>query len=116
MEPAEHSALRGVADDTSHRLPELEQLLAAILLARNDYAGADAHLHAFLKLNPPAEQKAFVERQIAELENTGVRPGETKLSPGPSAPTGTDKSAAHPAKTPAQSSHGESQIEETAEP
>jgi Tfp pilus assembly protein PilF len=68
IEAAEKSARAGERLDAPHRYPKLEQVLAAILARKKDYAGAAAHLRTYLILAPDAEDAARMKKELAEME------------------------------------------------
>jgi tetratricopeptide (TPR) repeat protein len=68
IDAAEKSARAGEKLDTAHQYPALERVLARILERKKDYAGAAAHLRAYLILAPNAEDAARIKKDLAELE------------------------------------------------
>jgi tetratricopeptide (TPR) repeat protein len=68
IDAAEKSARAGEKLDTPHRFPRLEQVLATILARKKDYAGAAAHLRAYLRLAPDAEDAGRMKKDLAEME------------------------------------------------
>jgi len=68
IDAAEKSARAGEKLDTQHRFPKLEQVLATILAQKNDFAGAAAHLRAYIALAPDAEDAPRIKKELAELE------------------------------------------------
>ena len=65
---AEASVVKALAMDPSHTIPNTEQLLAVILAAKADYAGALAHLRNCLTYVPSGASADLVKQQIAFLE------------------------------------------------
>jgi len=65
---AEASALKSLAIDPAHSIPNTEQLLAVILSRKRDYAGAIAHLRNCLTYLPSGPNSTLVKQQIAQLE------------------------------------------------
>jgi len=65
---AETSATTALAMDPNHIAPNTEQLLAVILAARRDYAGALGHLKNCLTYLPPGPNADLVKQQVAQLE------------------------------------------------
>jgi cytochrome c-type biogenesis protein CcmH/NrfG len=65
---AQASALKSLALDPRHTLLNTEQLLAVILAAKGDYAGALDHLRSSLKYVPPGPNADLLKQQIAHLE------------------------------------------------
>jgi tetratricopeptide (TPR) repeat protein len=68
MEPAEKSLRETVKLDAQNRFPKTHQFLAAILVTKNDLAGAEEELRSYLKLAPNASDADSVRRQLAQLE------------------------------------------------
>ncbi|HUE01189.1 MAG TPA: tetratricopeptide repeat protein [Bryobacteraceae bacterium] len=68
LDAAEISARAGQKLDTPHRYPKLEQVLAAILERKKDYAGAAAELRSYLLLAPDADDAARIEKELRELD------------------------------------------------
>jgi|HubBroStandDraft_1064217.scaffolds.fasta_scaffold01691_11 tetratricopeptide (TPR) repeat protein len=68
IDEAEKSARAGEKLDAPHRYPKLEEVLAAVLARKRDYAGAVAHLRSYLLLAPDAEDAARMKKKLAELE------------------------------------------------
>jgi tetratricopeptide (TPR) repeat protein len=65
---AEASALKSLAMDPVHTIPNDEQLLAVILALKGDYAGALKHLRNCLTYLPSGSSADLVKQQIAQLE------------------------------------------------
>ena len=65
---AEHSAKNLVKMDPLHNIRNGEQLLAAILARRADYAGAIEHLKNCLTYTPEGPDADLLKQQIAQLE------------------------------------------------
>lgn len=65
---AQASALKSLAMDPTHTIPNTEQLLAVVLAQKADYAGALAHLHNCLRYLPKGPGADVVKQQIAQLE------------------------------------------------
>lgn len=68
LDVAERSAVQSLSMDPLHSQPATEQLLAAILMAKHDKAGALQHLRNCLTYFPPGPNLDLVKRQIAKLE------------------------------------------------
>jgi tetratricopeptide (TPR) repeat protein len=68
FDSAEKSARTGEKLDTSHRYPQLEQVLAIALGRKRDYAEAAIHLRSYLLLAPDAADAARMKNALAELE------------------------------------------------
>ena len=67
---AETSALKSLSMDPLHVQTATEQLLAVILIAKQDLPGALQHLHNCLTYFPPGPNLDLVKRQIAQVEST----------------------------------------------
>jgi tetratricopeptide (TPR) repeat protein len=65
---AEKAAAVGIQADTDHRFPQLYQVLAAVLVQKQDAAGALENLRAFLTHSPNSPEADKVRAQIADLE------------------------------------------------
>jgi Tfp pilus assembly protein PilF len=65
---AEADALKSLAMDPVHTIPNDEQLLAVILALKGDYAGALKHLRNCLTYLPSGSSADLVKQQIAQLE------------------------------------------------
>ena len=68
LDAAADSARAGLKLDTPHSYPKLEQLLAAALARKRDYAGAAEHLRNYLALAPDAGDAARLKKDLRELE------------------------------------------------
>jgi len=68
LDTAENSARAGQKLDAPHRYPKLEQVLAAVLARKKDYAGAGAQIRSYLLLAPGAEDAAQMKKELAEME------------------------------------------------
>jgi tetratricopeptide (TPR) repeat protein len=65
---AEYSAKMLMSVDPLHNIRNGEQLLAAILARKADYAGALAHLRNCLTYTPEGPDAKMLKEQIAQLE------------------------------------------------
>jgi len=65
---ARQQALRGLAADVQHRVPELEHLLGLALIQQHDYKAAEQHIRNYLQLAPKGANAQLAEQQLAELE------------------------------------------------
>jgi len=74
LDQAEKSAREAQKLDTRKTFVKLDQLLAAILVEKQDYPGAARQMRAYLEANPQAKDASQVRAQLAELD---------KLSPSP---------------------------------
>jgi hypothetical protein len=68
LDMAETSANKSLAMDPLHVQPDTEQLLAVVLVAKNDLPSALQHLRNCLTYFPPGPNYELVERQIAQIE------------------------------------------------
>jgi tetratricopeptide (TPR) repeat protein len=65
---AEEFARRAAELDFRHRNPKIQQLLAAILLRKQDAAGAAEQLKAYLQYAPDAKDAPAVRQKLAAIE------------------------------------------------
>ena len=65
---AEKSARAGIKADTDHSQPRMNQLLAALLAERKDYAGAAQSLKDYLQFSPNGPEAETVRKQLANVE------------------------------------------------
>jgi TolA-binding protein len=72
IEEAERSALKFQSMDTEHRTPEVARLLAKILEAKQDYAGAAQQLRNYLTLVPGSPHAAEITAEADRLEALSV--------------------------------------------
>jgi tetratricopeptide (TPR) repeat protein len=68
---AEQSVRRAIDLDTAHEVPRAELLLATVLIAKRDRAGALEHFRKYLEIVPKAPDAEQVKRAIAQLEAPG---------------------------------------------
>ena len=68
IDVAEASALKSLSMDPLHAQPNTEQLLAVILVEKQDYAGALQHLRNCLTYFAPGQSLDLVKQQIAQIE------------------------------------------------
>ncbi len=66
---AKVSAEKGLAMDPLHTQPNIEQLLAVVLVSQRDYAGALEHLRNCLTYYPNGPNADLVKQQVAQLEH-----------------------------------------------
>ena len=66
---AERNAREALKVPLAHRDPHADQLLGLLLMRRQDYAGADEALRAYLQLSPHAEDLDVVKGQIEEIDS-----------------------------------------------
>jgi len=67
-EEAEKRARAGIKVDTDHSQPRMNQLLAALLADRKDYAGAAQSLKDYLQVAPNGPEAETVRKQLAAIE------------------------------------------------
>jgi hypothetical protein len=72
IEEAERSALKFQSMDKDHRTPEVARLLAKILEAKQDYAGAAQELRNYLALVPGSPLAAEIKADADRLETLSV--------------------------------------------
>jgi predicted negative regulator of RcsB-dependent stress response len=70
---AEKSAQLGLAEDSGHRLPELDQLLGVVLYDKGEYAGALEHLQTALKWLAKDAGPQLVKEEIAAVEKAAAQ-------------------------------------------
>ncbi|HEY1463464.1 MAG TPA: hypothetical protein VGF44_08610, partial [Terriglobales bacterium] len=68
VDDAENSAMKSLALDPQHTIPNTEQLLAVVLAQKGDYAGALQHLQTCLTYTPAGASADLLKQQIAVLE------------------------------------------------
>jgi len=68
VDVAQASAEKALAMDPAHTVPVTEQLLAVILVGKQDYAGALQHLRNCLTYFKPGPNLDLVKQQISQLE------------------------------------------------
>ncbi|MGB2634134.1 MAG: hypothetical protein WAM58_09370 [Candidatus Acidiferrum sp.] len=84
LDVAEASAARSLSMDPLHVQPDTEQLLAVILVAKPDLAGALPHLRNCLTYFPPGPNYELVKRQIAQIEKVMSTSGNENAVAGDS--------------------------------
>jgi tetratricopeptide (TPR) repeat protein len=72
---AERNVREALKVPLANRDPHADQLLGLLLMRKQDYAGADEALRAYLQLSPHAEDIATVREQIEDIDShlTAVR-------------------------------------------
>jgi tetratricopeptide (TPR) repeat protein len=65
---AEANARRAIDVDSDHEIPRAHLLLATLLVAKGDRAGAMEHFKKYLEISPKAADAKQVQRAITELE------------------------------------------------
>ena len=68
MDAAEKSVREGLSRDPGHRYPMMSQLLGAILVQKQDYAGAAQQWRDYLHFAPNASDAEKVKKQLTEVE------------------------------------------------
>jgi hypothetical protein len=81
LDVAETSANKSLAMDPLHVRPDTEQLLAVILVAKNDLPSALQHLRNCLTYFPPGPNYELVKQQIAQIEAAAARSQNQKDHP-----------------------------------
>jgi tetratricopeptide (TPR) repeat protein len=76
MDAAEQSARRFQSIDKEHRRPDVSLLLADILEAKKDYAGAARQLRDYLTLVPSSPHAGEITADVQRLEGLGTSPQE----------------------------------------
>jgi tetratricopeptide (TPR) repeat protein len=71
LDVAETNARRATELDKNHEVPRAEVLLASVLIAKGDRAGALQHFRKYLELMPKAQDADQIKRAIAQLEAPG---------------------------------------------
>ncbi|MGI9101083.1 MAG: tetratricopeptide repeat protein [Terriglobales bacterium] len=69
LDKAEQSARAGRKLDTQHRIPDLDLVLASVLLKKNDTQGAAEQLKSYLKYVPTGPEAERVRKQLAQIES-----------------------------------------------
>ncbi len=77
FDAAEKSAWAAEKLDTQHRYPKREEVLAAILAAKRNYAGAAEHLRIYLQIAPDADDAQPIRSQLAEYQRLAEAGAET---------------------------------------
>lgn len=70
MEAAEKSAKEVVKLDGTHKIPQIETLLAQLCADRADYSGAAQHLQSYLTLQPNAPNAAILKQELTKLQQS----------------------------------------------
>jgi tetratricopeptide (TPR) repeat protein len=81
LDTAEASAKKSLAMDPLHVQPDTEQLLAVILVTKNDLPAALQHLHNCLTYFPPGSNYELVKKQISQIEAAAARAQNQKDHP-----------------------------------
>ncbi|MGB2664663.1 MAG: hypothetical protein WAK48_11700 [Candidatus Acidiferrum sp.] len=84
LDVAATSAAKSLSMDPLHVQPDTEQLLAVILVAKPDLAGALLHLRNCLTYFPPGPNYELVKRQIAQIEKVMSTSGKENAVAGDS--------------------------------
>ena len=70
LENAEKSAQELLRNDTDHRFPKGEHVMAIILAKRQDWEDSAKHFRAYLQLAGPGASTDLARKQLAEVEKT----------------------------------------------
>lgn len=73
---AQSSAVKAMDLDPQHAIPSTEQLLAAVLAKKRDYASAIEHLQNCLKYSATEKNTEALKRSIAKLEQLKAAPAK----------------------------------------
>jgi predicted Zn-dependent protease len=66
---AERNVREALKVPVANRDPHADQLLGLLLMRKEDYAGADEALRAYVQLSPEAQDLAVVRAQIEEIDS-----------------------------------------------
>jgi tetratricopeptide (TPR) repeat protein len=79
---AEKSDRELIKLDTLHEFPQAERMMADLMVRRADYAGAAAHLRAFLSLQPNAPDAPQLRQMVPKLDQAAAQANaQTKSQP-----------------------------------
>src|SRR5579871_3220832 len=70
LDVAGKSARDGIDHDPEHRFPRLHEVLGAVLLRKQDSAGAAEQFRKYLQYAPEGPETAHARKQLAELERS----------------------------------------------
>ena len=70
FDAGEVSGREALKRDPQHHFPQIEPVLAAILMEKGDLAGAAECLRDYLKFAPKADNAERARQQLAQLEKT----------------------------------------------
>jgi tetratricopeptide (TPR) repeat protein len=68
MDAAEKSAREGLDHDAEHRFPTMNEILGAVLVQKQDYAGAAEQFRNYLRYSPDGSDTSNAKKRLAELE------------------------------------------------
>lgn len=68
LDPAEKSAKELIHMDSRHQIPRAEHVLGVILLNKQDYSGAAAHLRKYVETSQPGPEVDSAKKQLENLE------------------------------------------------
>ena len=68
MDAAEKSAREGLDHDAEHRFPTMNEILGAVLVQKQDYAGAAEQFRNYLRYSPEGSDTSNAKKRLAELE------------------------------------------------
>lgn len=70
LDVAEKSAREGIDHDPEHRFPRLHEVLGAVLIRKQDSAGAAEQFRQYLRYAPDGPETARARKQLADLERS----------------------------------------------
>ena len=70
LDHAQKSATELIKNDTDHRFPTIEHVMAVILAKKQDWEGSAKHFHAFLDISQPGPAAELARKQLGEVEKT----------------------------------------------
>jgi tetratricopeptide (TPR) repeat protein len=70
LDIAEKSAREGIEHDPEHRFPRLHEVLGAVLIRKQDSAGAADQFRKYLRYAPDGPEIARAKKQLADLEKS----------------------------------------------
>ena len=68
MDAAEKSAREGIDHDAEHRFPRMNEVLGAVLVEKQDYAGAAEQFRKCLRYAPEGSDTSSARKQLADIE------------------------------------------------
>jgi tetratricopeptide (TPR) repeat protein len=70
MDVAEKSAREGLDRDAEHRFPKMNEILAAVLVQKQDLAGAAEQFRNYLRYAPVGSDTERAKKQLADIERS----------------------------------------------
>jgi tetratricopeptide (TPR) repeat protein len=68
LDVAEKSAREGLNHDAEHRFPKMNEVLAAVLIQKQDLAGAAEQFRQYLRYSPAGSDTEAARKQLARIE------------------------------------------------